>query len=185
MGEVRKHFPPKIHRNDIMRRALIKNADFDYYVYENGEVFSTFKNKFLVKKMRTDGYFVVSIKRFGKSTWYPIHRLVAEEFIPNPENKPCVNHKDGNKLNNEVSNLEWCTYGENAKHAFANGLKEPTKLFGEEHGMSKLTIEVVRHIRKNYVPRDKEFGQHALARRFGVDQYTIWAVINNKTWKGV
>lgn len=168
-----------------MRHTTIQNSELQYHVYENGEVFSCSKNRFLTKKLRKDGYYVVSVKLNGRSKWYPIHRLVAEAFIPNPENKPCVNHRDGDKLNNNIENLEWCTYGENARHAFANGLKEPTKVFGENHGLSKLTKESVRFIRENYIPRHKEFGQHALAKRFDVHQYAIWAVIHNHVWKGI
>jgi hypothetical protein len=64
------------------------------------------------------GYPVVDITLDGKRKKYPIHRLVATYFIENPQSKPCVNHKDGNKLNNSVSNLEWVTYSENEKHSY-------------------------------------------------------------------
>lgn len=69
------------------------------------------------------GYMRVRIK--GRH--YKIHRLVAETFIPNPENKREVNHKDGNKLNNRADNLEWATRSENQKHAYKVGLQKPSK----------------------------------------------------------
>jgi hypothetical protein len=64
----------------------------------------------------SNGYKFYAVKRKG----YLAHRLVALAFIPNPDNKRCVNHKDGNKSNNHISNLEWMTYSENHKHAYDN-----------------------------------------------------------------
>ncbi len=68
------------------------------------------------------GYCKVCLFKNGKRKYCKPHRLVAIAFIPNPDNKPEVNHKDGNKTNNNVSNLEWNTASENMRHAFANGL---------------------------------------------------------------
>ena len=79
---------------------------FDYYVSDLGHV----KNKYgriLKPEIRT-GYYSVDLMKNGKRYKFRIHRLVAEAFIPNPDNLPQVNHKDEDKLNNEASNLEWC-----------------------------------------------------------------------------
>lgn len=75
------------------------------------------------------GYYCLNLSnscKEGYRTPVLVHRLVAQEFIPNPENKPQVNHKDGNKLNNNVDNLEWCTNDENHKHKLDNNLIPPT-----------------------------------------------------------
>lgn len=92
----------------------------------------------ILKKIKGKrGYYVVGLDR--KSSPKTIHRLVAIAFIPNPENKPCVNHIDGNKLNNDVSNLEWCTYSENNIHGLRTGLIIPPwkNKFGKMHHRSK------------------------------------------------
>ena len=73
------------------------------------------------------GYLEATLCKNCKKRLHRVNRLVAEAFIPNLENKPCVNHKDGNKLNNNVNNLEWCTYSENLIHAWKNGLCKPRR----------------------------------------------------------
>lgn len=83
------------------------------------------------------GYLRIRI-RGGKQEMYSIHRLVAETFVPNPDKKPQVNHKDGNKLNNHVSNLEWTTSKENLQHAWKNGLCESIRL-----ASSKPVIDII------------------------------------------
>jgi archaellin len=74
----------------------------------------------------------------GRRKVYKVHRLVALAFIPNTQNKPDVNHKDGNKLNNLLDNLEWVTKSENSKHMWANNLIKPTKLKNEVIGVNYL-----------------------------------------------
>lgn len=73
------------------------------------------------------GYYYVNLYKNKHSRRCLLHRIVAEAFIPNPSNFPCVNHKDGNKLNNDITNLEWCTYSYNEKHAFDTNLKKSYK----------------------------------------------------------
>ena len=77
------------------------------------------------------GYLRVDLGAGENNRQYSLHRLVASAFVDNPNNKPCVNHIDGNKHNNAADNLEWVTYSENQKHAFATGLKYCK--YGKEH----------------------------------------------------
>ena len=81
------------------------------------------KGKILKPKIDKYGYFRIGLTKNNKQKFYQVHRLVAETFIPNPNNYPIINHKDGDKQNNHISNLEWCTYSYNSQHAYNNGLK--------------------------------------------------------------
>lgn len=99
----------------------------EYLIYEDGKVFSVRKNKFLVSKPnKTVKYFQVSLWKNNKEKHFYIHRLVAIHFIPNPNDLPEVNHIDGNRQNNSVSNLEWVSSLGNKEHAIRTGLRKYT-----------------------------------------------------------
>jgi hypothetical protein len=100
--------------------------------------------------------------KLGANNERYMHRLVAKHFIPNPENKPEVNHIDGDKSNNCVLNLEWCTPSENKQHAYDTGLKVASK--GEKSGRAKLTNKQVGQIL--YLYKFEGFRQKDLAEMF-------------------
>ena len=124
----------------------------------------------LKQSLNDKGYPIVNIA--GKIR--RVHRLVADRYIPNPDNKPQVNHKDGNKLNNNVSNLEWVTNQENRNHAVKYGLQ----INGERCPWSKLSKSDVEFIRNN-----KTLSQRELAAMFNVCQPHISAIIHHENWK--
>lgn len=93
-----------------------------YAVNERGEIYSLRKGRTLTPKANYDGYLRIQLWSANQCEYVSIHRLIAETFIPNPHNKPFVNHIDGNKKNNDVENLEWCTQKENIAHAWEKGL---------------------------------------------------------------
>lgn len=95
---------------------------YNYLVYENGQIYSLKRKRFMSQYPDERGYLRAGIRISGKTKNATVHRIVATSFIPNPENKPQVNHKDGVKTNNNVGNLEWATCAENVRHAWANGL---------------------------------------------------------------
>lgn len=138
------------------------------------------KEKILMPFFDKDGYLQIALSKNGIVKKFKIHRLVAQAFIANPDGKPQVNHIDGNKFNNHVSNLEWCTNRENNIHAVKTGLRKSQKGFGR-----KLTDEQVKWCRSVHIPFDKEYGSTALANRFGISQPGMNAVVRRKTYKDV
>jgi hypothetical protein len=156
-------------------------ADNHYIVYEDGRIWSIRKNTFLKPQDNGTGYLKVSLRIGNKSVNRYIHRLVAEAFIPNPNNYPEVNHIDADKTNNDVNNLEWCTSAQNKQHASYSGLM-PT---GEHNGSHKLTEYEVKTIRKLYRPNSPDYNTWTLAKMFGVSQTAIRFIINGTNWKGV
>jgi hypothetical protein len=110
-----------------------------------------------------------------------LHRVVAMAFIPNPLNKPHINHKDANKSNHSIDNLEWCTPRENVDHAVKMKLQTPFR--GEDSGSAKLTEDQVREIRERW--RMGGIKQRDLGAIYGVKQYCIWAIVSGKTWRHI
>ena len=117
------------------------------------------------------------LNKNGKQKCCKVHRLVAEAFIDNPDNKPEVNHKDGNSLNNNDWNLEWNTHDENMKHATKNRLLD---MKGEKHWKSILTEITVREIRSKYTP--KKYTQQMLSTEYNVSKRQIRNIITGKQW---
>jgi hypothetical protein len=95
-----------------------------YTIDDKGQVYSNYKGGRTLKKvLDPDGYETVCLHKDGKQRNQRVHRLVAKAFIGDNDSSMSVNHKDGNKLNNAVDNLEWMTFADNNKHAYKNGLK--------------------------------------------------------------
>lgn len=108
-----------------------------------------------------------------------IHRLVAKAFIPNPENKRTVNHKDGNKQNNCVDNLEWATDSENMLHAIDMGF---LKIRGEHHPSAKLSKVHVMVIKEAYQAGHRVAN---IAKYFNVHRNSIYAILSGRRWASI
>lgn len=147
-----------------------------YSVSIYGNIRNNKTGQILKPRIRKDGYLQVSVKPNGQKSnkTFRIHREVAEAFIANPDNLPQVNHKDGNKHNNNVNNLEWSSVSYNMKHAYNNNLRQRTR--GAKSNLAKLNAVEVFEIMSS-----TETNQ-TLANRYGVHNSTISRIRNNKTW---
>ena len=160
-------------RIKALKREILKN---------DGRILPI-KEHFVKGSKDTKGYLQLDANICGKRILKFIHRLVAEAFLDNPKHLEQVNHKDGNKLNNCVGNLEWVTCEENIHHAWENGLNKA--LQGEKHGNHKLTAEQVIYIKTHYKKLDKKFGARALAKKFNVTPSPILLIVKGKAWKHI
>lgn len=127
---------------------------------KNKNGYRIIKGKILKPKYDKYGYLKIGLTKNNKQKFYFVHRLVAKTFLPNPNNYLIINHKDGNKTNNYIGNLEWCTQKYNIKHAYDNGLKKGVSADhkGSKHPRSKLTEKEVQMILEN-----KKAGVHIKA----------------------
>ena len=126
------------------------------------------------------GYFAVTLGDQGVQEHCYVHLLVSSAFLgPRPEGME-VNHRDGNKLNNHVWNLEYVSHLGNARHAKDRGLWTPH--YGEDNGKHKLTVEQVKQIREDYLSGET---QTSIAIRFKIQQPAVWKIVSQRTWKGI
>jgi len=147
--------------------------DFKNYEVSNyGNIRSNHYSKVrILKQENAKGYLRVSLSKDNIVYRFQVHRLVAIHFILNIQEKPCVNHIDGNKLNNNVSNLEWCTYSENEKHSY--------KVLNKINPIRKLDLKKVNHIReKAFKGRNGNIKQLSLF--YNVNVSTIYNILKNK-----
>lgn len=153
-----------------MPRIYRKYDLSDYIITKSGDVINKHNGHKVKPQPNAKGYLRFGVG--GKQLF--VHRVVATLYIPNPDNLPQVNHKDGNKLNNSVENLEWVTNQQNRDHA----IKKHLHLMGEKCSWSKLKYSQVDFIRKHPEITNKEY-----ADLFGVTVSTIASVKRGKSWK--
>lgn len=165
-------------------RKSIKNFEGKYDVTSDGKVISlnynnTGKEKELKGRTNPKGYLNLILFKENKPYYHQIHRLVAIAFVPNPQNKPCVNHINGIKTDNRIENLEWTTHSENHKHAYRIGLKSNQ---GEKNNSSKLKeeqIPIIRNLRKTGLTYKE------IANIIGVSIHAVADVVNRRNWKHI
>lgn len=148
-------------------RTIITSNGKQYYLPER-----------ILKLRKSDcGYIRVGLWKAQRAFYKSVHRLVAEAFIPNPENKPQVNHKDGNKNNNKVSNLEWSTCSENLKHKFCV-LGYKSWMFnkkGKDCAFSKIILQI-----KDGEVIAEFYGAAEAQRKTGIDNSSIHKACRHK-----
>lgn len=149
----------------------------DYYITKSGKIYSTLTNKLLKYDKSYRGYCKVALidRRLGRFVRIFVHRLVATQFIPNPNNLPEVNHKDGNHSNNSVCNLEWCTREYNQRHAIKNNLYK----IEEDSPRAKLTKEQVISIYKEW---ETNKNKKAISRKYNVSDALIGEIVRGVRW---
>jgi hypothetical protein len=150
----------------------------NYAVDEQGNVFSLPKKtrkgiRILKSNISKNGYPMLDLCKNGSIKRFLVHRLIAKTLLPNPNNKEQVNHKNGNKLDNRLENLEWNTRSENQKHAIQIGLRTTN---GEKNSQSKVTEKDVLYIRKS-----KDKGS-ILAKKFNISHSTICDIRKGRSW---
>ena len=162
----------------IDKASWLVGYNYLYSITTDGQIYSVRSNRFLKPQMDKYGYLKTGLWKDGERKFFLVHRLVAKTFLPNVGNLPEVNHIDGDKTNNKLDNLEWCTSSDNLKHAFASGAKSNK---GAKNPKSKLNEEKVREIRFLLKIRDVK----EISNIYGVVPGAIYNIKSGKSWNHV
>ena len=167
-----------------MKWAKVEGFE-NYLISENGDLKNTKTGKLLKPRYYRDGYMYYRLSKSRKEQKdIRIHRLVAMAFIPNVHNLETVNHIDGNKENNHVSNLEWSDRSKQLYHAYELGLKKP--MAGTLHTSSKCSDEEVKAIRKYYDENNGKYGTVAyLSRKYNLSHDIVLRICKRKTYNNI
>ena len=136
---------------------------------------------FRLRYKKNRRYLSIRLSKDGNTKGYPIHRIIAITFIPNPENKPQVNHINGIKSDNRVENLSWMTSSENINHAISSGLNK--SVVGENHGSCIFKNEEVLKIRELYATG--KYSYNDIGRMFNSNKCRIFEIVKRKTWRHI
>lgn len=157
----------KLKRGELIK--CIEGFEELYQITTLGRIFNIRKNSWMKLSKSKSGYCIVTLSKYGKSYKCKVHRLVGKAFIANTDNKPQINHINGNKGDNQLTNLEWCTALQNIQHACNTGLSKVFKI----HTDLKHTICKIYHTGK--------FSQKKLAEVFSISQPAIWYILKAYT----
>ena len=155
----------------------IPGFEHEYAINKNGRVLSLLTDQINNTSVDTNGYLMTNLYKDGKRYAKRVHILVAQTFIPNPDNLPEVNHKDECKTNNCVDNLEWCDHKYNNNYG-----SKRFQTRGEKNPQNKFTEEMIRDIKQNYIPYDKNFGAKAFQEKYGISLTHVCSIANGRRW---
>lgn len=145
----------------------------------------TIKGRVLKQRTNPGGYCYIGLRKNGTKATFALHQLVAQAFLDNPENKPIVNHINGIKTDNNVSNLEWATYSENLSHAYSSRLRTAVSLqtVGSKNYKRKLKSEQVIEIKRLLAAGNLTHKE--IAKKYGVSKSTVGNINSNRYWSHI
>lgn len=165
---------------DVFKQLELNGELYDYLIYSDGRIYSLNKKKFLKFFIAGHGYLYAHISHNKIKKNLSVHRLVAIMFIPNPDNKPTVNHKNGNKMDIDYNNLEWATYEEQIEHAYRTKLN---KNIGENSHFNKYPKTKIIDICKRLTFTDDPI--YKIAKDLEVPKHLVSDVYGRRKWKHV
>ena len=168
-----------IDDNGTWSPIIINSEVSKYIIYTDGRIKNIESNKYLsISKIDRSGYIQVFLSHKGKKYIFNLHRLLAIAFIPNQNNKPQVNHINGKKTDNELTNLEWVTNSENQIHAYKYNLHEVLK--GENNPSNKYSENKIRQVCE--LIESNKYSITKISKMTNVNRYTINDILRKKSW---